>query len=920
MTANSNRTGALPPDRGFAALASAVVRSPRLTMALCLATSAAMGWLAATKLQLDTSVEAFTSGRSTNREVLERFRDLFGRDDLFVVMAQGDVFSNDYLQRLRALHDELAGLDLEVPSLGQRWQGRVATPAAATRSSRAAAPAPSTASPPALPPSDAAVTPTAAVTAGDDPFAGFDAGGGEKDDDLFGGFDDSAAAGGGRPAPSATGAAVPTAPAPGAPARHDDWQGEAGGTIVDEIVSILNVRRTFAEADAIRVGAWLDPIPPADQLPALRAAMLAERSLVGQVLGADGRQSVISLRTGFMSEDDSARVYAAIMAITARHQAPGFDLHVAGPPALGAAINDLLLADLRVTGAVAALMMLSVMFFLFRHPLGMLGPLLVVGQAALWTFGLMALVGWKMTMISNILPAFLVCVGVGDSVHLQSVYRDALRRGEARGDALRHAVGSCGIPVLFTSLTTMAGLGSFYFADIDAIAEMGLAGAFGVGAALLLSMTFLPALLTFHRRGLLGADRAGGGAALDGWLDHARLASHDAGIPAGQHRGARRRVVVLGAATVLAVLSLAAMTGLRVYHNPLRWIPSEFPVRTAFDLVDAHAGGTANVQLLVTAPEGKTIKDLEMMRGLERLIGEIERWRPAGMEGPFVGNTISLLDIVKETNRALHGGDPAWYRLPDDDRQLSDLLFFFENAGPSQLRRLATNDLRRTQVTIRVRWLDATSYAPFTAAIERGIATHIGARAKVEPTGAVYSLFGIVSGIIRDLLTSFGTAFAIITVMMALMLGGLRSGIIAMAPNLLPILMIMGIMGALDIPIDMSNLLIASIAIGIAVDDTIHFLHHFQVHHRIHGQVEAAIAHSFHHSGRAMVGTSVILALGFCVYVSAQMANLARFGMLIALTVVLALVADLYVTPAILRATFRDRARPPAPGGQEGEA
>ena len=146
--------------------------------------------------------------------------------------------------------------------------------------------------------------------------------------------------------------------------------------------------------------------------------------------------------------------------------------------------------------------------------------------------------------------------------------------------------------------------------------------------------------------------------------------------------------------------------------------------------------------------------------------------------------------------------------------------------------------------------------------------------------------------------------------MMVLMLRNLRLGMIAMVPNLMPIVAIMGLMGLIGVPIDMSNLLIASIAIGIAVDDTIHFLHHFQVYYQAEGDVEGAISHSFRHSGRAMVSTSVILAMGFCVYITAQMSNLGRFGMLVALTVVFALLCDLFFAPALLRATYRDRRRP----------
>ena len=126
-----------------------------------------------------------------------------------------------------------------------------------------------------------------------------------------------------------------------------------------------------------------------------------------------------------------------------------------------------------------------------------------------------------------------------------------------------------------------------------------------------------------------------------------------------------------------------------------------------------------------------------------------------------------------------------------------------------------------------------------------------------------------------------------------------------MVPNLLPIGAILGFMGATDIPIDLNNILLASIAIGIAVDDTIHFLHQFRAHVAQHEDVESAIQHSFNHAGRAMTTTSVVLVAGFSVFLAADMFNVQRFGILVALTLVVALLVDLIFTPALLRTFYR---------------
>ncbi len=909
----------------FRRWAEVVLRLRWLLLALTLAVTGLFVWQVATKLKLDNSVEAFASSNSNARELLEQFRDEFGKDSFFLIMAKGDVFTPGYLKRLRALQDEIAAIDMDLPTLGQRR----ARPRPAAGSSAAPTPpppsghdaqAPTAAGGAAGPATQAAATtPTegAAAAADDDGFGDFDDFGDEGTSPDPGQGDEGAAGPGGGEAPRpdsgptarAAGAGPPGSSAGRAGPAAGGWGNEAGGSIVDEVTSVLNVRKTSGKGGTLRVGKLLDPMPDAAGLAALKPAVLRDSRYVGQVIGRSGQHAVMTIRTQFMSEDDSAKVYFRIMAICDKHRAEGFELGVAGPPALGAALNALMMQDLKRTGVIAILAMLLALVFLFRHPMGMIGPLGVVVQAGVWTFGAMAAAGVHVTMLSNILPAFLFCVGIGDSVHLQSVYRDARRTGRGNRDAIVYAVSTTAVPVLFTTLTTMVGLLSFRFASVSAISDMGTAGAWGVGVALLHSLVFLPIVLSFNTKSLLGARGAGGTDGLDRWLDRARLFSFDEGAAAGSPLGrtSPRRTRALALAATLFVIGGVLTTWLQVFHHPITWIPEGSPVRTAFETLDAEAGGTANVQLLIEAKEGRSIKDLKLLRGMEQLDTHIRGYVNAQDGEKLVGNTISLLDVIKETNQALHDDDPAYYKLPDTDRGVSDLLFMFENAGPEQLRRLATNDLRKTQMTIRVRWVDATSYGAFTEHIQAGIDRFIGDRAVVKPTGAIYSLFSVIANLIADLMRSFLVAFVAITVMMVLMLRNLKLGLIAMVPNLLPIVAIMGGMGLTGVPIDMSTLLIASIAIGIAVDDTIHFLHHFQAHFRLNGKVEDALAYTFAHSGRAMVSTSVILCGGFCVYMTAGMYNIGRFGALVAATVVLALVIDLLFAPALVRTFYKDR-------------
>ncbi len=831
-----------PPNPTFQSLARFVLRFRWPMLLLTFALTGGAAYVAKSQIRIDTSIEAFAANDSKTQKVLERYRDEFGRDDVFLLLIEGEVFSPEYVKRLRTLHEVLEGLDIEVGSLGERRADREAR--------RKGVEAPKAAPEP-------------------------------KADDAFGDF------GGG----------------------DDEWGEEGGGSVIEEVTSLINVRKVRGRSDGIDVGDLMDPFPTDAELPALKKTVLADRSIVGQVVGPAATHSVIVIRAHFMNENDTLKVEAEVAALAEKYTAPGFKVTSAGLPALNSALNELMLGDLGGLARLSAIAVVLILGFLFRHPAAVIGPLMVVAMAVLTTFGYMGASDTPVTMLSTILPAFISCVGIGDSVHLISVFRDYLKGGMERRDAIVAAVATTGVPILFTTLTTMVGLLSFRFASLAAIEDLGTAGAIGVFVAMVHSLVFLPIVLSFTRKTRLGAKEKGAEDNLDRFLhwclDLSGLRVDD-GLGPEPPKARKRRRNTLLAGVWLVVAAVVGMSLLHVYHNPLAWVPEQTPIKIAFDTMDREIGGTGQVQLLIEGTTERGVKDRELLLGLEKLEAYVKAYEHPG-GGVLVGNSISLLDIIKETNQALHGGDPAFYKLPETQRAIDDALFLFTNAGPDALRRMATLDLGKTQMTIRVRWMDATSYLPLTEYLEAGIKKYVPASGKVSPTGSVYTLVTTVGTVIGDLSRRFGTAFLLITIIMALLLRSLKLGVVAMVPNLMPILAIMGLMGFAGIPIDLNNLLIASIAIGVAVDDTIHYLHHFRVIHD-HGEcVEAAVRRAASHAGRAMVSTTVALAAGFFVYQGSAMANIQRFGLLIGLTCIMALLIDLIFAPALLRSVYPRR-------------
>lgn len=628
------------------------------------------------------------------------------------------------------------------------------------------------------------------------------------------------------------------------------------------------------------------------------AEATTDPELVGDLLAADGQHTVVVVRTGDVSERDAIAMTAALDPLIAAWDQPGFTLHVAGWPALARQLSVRMFEDLGRMVGLSMLALLVILGAMFRQPVGVLGPGLVVGQAVAITAAAMAAADIPLTAMTNVLPALLLCVGVGAAVHVQSVYRDLLADGVERDEAIVRAVAATGVPIFFTTATTCIGLLSFRTASLGTIRDIGTMGALGVAAAGLLSITFLPAFLTLHRGGDLGRRVKDGPDRIDAVLDRCLTTT-----------GGRPRFATLVGSFLVFGFALVGVAQLRVAHEPVGWFPADDPAREAFEHIEATVGGTSVLVLLVDSGHPGGMTDPDLLAALSRLDDHVRGWRHPDDQRRVVDTSDSLLDPLRAVwaaGRRLPRPDGS---LPGDAATTEALLSQLERARPDAMRRLVDAEHQRALMVYRVEWMDAWSYDPLAAHIRQGIDTLVGDRAQVRLTGTAMSFWSLLSGLLSDLLWSLGTATAVITAIMIALLRRPALGLLAMIPNLLPVFTVLGMMGHLGVPLDMGNLLVASIALGISVDDTIHFFHGFRMHHEAGKSTIGAIEASMRHAGRAMIGTSVILGIGFSVYQAAGMANIRLFGTLITVVVVLALVADLVLAPALLSAAYDDQDR-----------
>jgi len=369
--------------------------------------------------------------------------------------------------------------------------------------------------------------------------------------------------------------------------------------------------------------------------------------------------------------------------------------------------------------------------------------------------------------------------------------------------------------------------------------------------------------------------------------------------------GTRRPWSVIGVAALLCVLAAAGASRLRFSHNPLNWLPPESPVRVATLEIDRELGGAMSLELVLDSGLTDGLHQPELLRRMDALGRSLEDQPHAGVR---VGQTISIVDVLKEIHQALNEDRLEFYRIPDDRTLIAQELLLFENSGSDDLAKLVDSRFQTGRLTLRAPWRDALAYVPFFDLTQQLARDTVGELAEISFTGALPFMTRTLENVIHGMVRSYALALLIITPLMVLLLGNLRTGLLSMVPNLVPILLTLGLMGWLGLTLDLFGLLVGGIAIGLAVDDTIHFMHNFRRYHEHGRDVYEAVHETLQTAGQAMLVTTLVLTLGFLSFSLSSMRNLKIFGLLVGFALSTAFLADVLLAPALVRVATRRRA------------
>lgn len=671
---------------------------------------------------------------------------------------------------------------------------------------------------------------------------------------------------------------------------------EANVPFADEVVSLTDFEFTEGTEEGLTVADLVPEVIPESgpEMEQIRNKALFKPSLKNRMVSADSRETWIVLRMKALPDpedydgDESPDLIVGhtFNRIVNQPQYAHLNPRTAGMPVVVVDKNDFFAKETpRLLGSSFIVTFLLLAVFL-RSVRGVVIPLITALSTLVVVFGIQGHLGVRTDPSMIFMPVFItLAVSIGYSVHVFSHFNQSFRLTGKRRDSVLAAMEEVGWPLMFSAMTTVAALLSFLLIPLRPIRWVGLTSASLVGLAVVLVLVLLPVLLSF------GHDRQPKQQKVA--RKEPLLQRFMAWLGARVLLRPRTSLIIL---VVTVLVCCAGVLRVDVSFDILKTFGLKVPyVNRIYQVGQSQVGSLYSYDVALEFDQPGAAKDPQNLKKFEQLVGEVE-----SME--LTKKTTSVLQIIKDMNQVLHANDPAYYRIPDEQTMVAQLLLLYENAGGVEVEKWVDYDYQRLRLMVEMGHYNSGEATRELRRIQqRG--KELFPDAHVVLTGAV-SQFSIMQDYVSyGQIKSFILSLVVIAVLMMLVFGSVRTGLIGMIPNIAPALVVGAIMGFSDLPLDMITVTIMPMLLGLAVDDTIHFINHSQLEFERTGNYTKSIKRTFSSVGGALFMTTVILSCTFAVYSISVVHVFVNMGMLIGAGLFAALFADYFISPVLLKMT-----------------
>jgi len=658
---------------------------------------------------------------------------------------------------------------------------------------------------------------------------------------------------------------------------------------LEQIPHVTDVTSLTAVEDIVGTEAGLEIKPLIEETPETKAEFSNLKYRIalnpffkGNLISTDGKTIGIVLSIDLPDEEEITVSEAAeeiavnIKNLLNREQElTGRAFYLGGSIITDAEIQLIMQRDISLFFPLSMLLTGLVLLIIFRSLSSIIFPILTVFLSLNWTLGLKGMVDSPITPVSTTLFALLTVIGIANSVHLISHYRSELPIQKDKKQALLESYRRAGKPCLFTSLTTAVGFGSLIVSNIPAIRSLGIFASFGIMIAFILSMILVPVGSSIAKIKLRPAKSSQNAKSL-----MRGIAAFNLKHP---------RWILLAGLLIVAVMGVG-ITRIRVEPSMLEYLKKSTRLRHDAEFLDEKLSGISSIEVMLRG-EPDSFKEPEVLRKMERLQEMAE-------EHPNVPVSYSIVTFLKLINRALNSDQPEYFRLPETREEVAQSLLLYEMSGGTEIEDFTTINYDMIRISLRTHQMKEEERKKLIERISEYTEENFS-QFKVDVTGFDSLVHKVTERITLTQIQSFGLAFLVILLLMFLLFG-FKGGLLSIVPNIFPIVFVLGLMGYAGFNLNIATAIIASIAIGIVVDDTIHYFTHFKYELQECGERRTAMRKALQKVGPALCFTSIILALGFLIFLLSETSILLDFGILASIAVVMALLGDLFVGPTLL--------------------
>ncbi|MBM3650388.1 MAG: cyclic nucleotide-binding domain-containing protein [Alphaproteobacteria bacterium] len=652
---------------------------------------------------------------------------------------------------------------------------------------------------------------------------------------------------------------------------------------VDSLFTALSIRDVEGQIEARPL---MDIVPDtAEDAAKAREDALYSPLIRRNLVSPDGRTTAVTLTANRANKDPEftraqhAEIEKRLDAVRGKFER----VFQIGPPRLNVEIERGMVKDIAILMPLSTALLIGTVLYFLRTWMASIVPLVTAGISILWTFGYMGWTGTPLTLLTALVPSLNIVIGSAEDTHMMAAYlrRVAEQKKPDRQEAIRYMAKHIGIAIFLTSSTTSIGFLTDALHDVPLVVDFGLTAAFALTANFFATTLLMPLMLLLI--GPTSSKLPPMGEAPTG-----RIGTAVAWVESFGRR--RQKEVLIGTGVIVAFFAFFALQ-IKVSNDPLSYFPDSSSLVQDAKALQKDLAGMQVFYVTLEADESEAFKDPKHLKTVEAVQQVMRRQELYDL-------SVSLADHVAMVNREMNGGKAEAFRVPDTRDLVEQYLLFFKR---TDIERYVSPDYRRTNIVIRHSISDSSLFnertRAFVAEAEKALTPGVRMRLSGENLMINRTAEGLITNQVDSLLWVIGTIF----ILMALLYQSITAGVISMIPNVIPTALCFGVMGLLGIPLNPGTVSVAAVALGIAIDDTIHFFSRYLDECKHEPDADKAVRNTMWSEAVPVVTTTIALSLGFGILMLSNFTIVVQYGFLAALTMVIALACDLFLTPVLVR-------------------